>query len=947
MRRPAIGLVLLLCSPGGFAAATDLPNLADCEEQIRADATSLDGYDCLAGLPRNTGNWGEARTRLEAYVAADPGNHLARFALGALESSQGRDRAEKLLRDAADGLARTDRPVEEVRARLTLAVFYFIRGRSDDAEPELELAEQVAATTGDPVLQARVLNIQGRAASQENDLDRAWTIFKRVESMIIPEGPPEMQAFCLAMLGVVSEQLGRYDRALGYHRRAAKIQHAMGDYWAEARSRSNLAQYATLFWGLGEMEQADALAMAREALDAAVRAGTRSAEARMRIRVAELLDDGTTEAQLHQALAIARELRDVRGIDMGLRALALQLASLGRRDEAQVHLDELLRSARHNWERDREARALLVQAGVQQESGEIDEAIETYRRAIDVIESIRDLQEDDVIQARFFSQWVTAYRRLFGLLLGPEGTPPTDLALEEAFAVSERMRARALLDALDGAGATAALAPAGAAAERREALLGEISELQRRLVEGEISTLARTEILQRLGETEAEEEVLRAQVAAQDERFGRLRRPEFPGLWQVQASLAEDQALLAFQVARRENRDRIEAMGRWGGGSWLLVITRTEARAHPLPDRLVLEAAVRGFLGLVERRDGAESAAASELHRQLLGNVLFDLPEPVTELVVIPDGILHHLPFSVLRPENEGTPLGLRYRITRAPSAAAWLRLREIESAPPEAPAVVVADPPPPGNASTGAAATRSWALTDELELGALPHARREARLLGKRLGPRSLIRLGSRASEHFVKHAELATYALFHVAAHAVVDDDNPWRSAIVLAPGVEEEDGLLQIREVIELDLTGRLVTLSACRTVSGELLQGEGLMGLARAFFQAGARTVVGSLWPLRDDEAAAFFEAFYEPLSRGATVAAALQEARQARAADGAPASAWAGIVLLGDGGLRPFPDGAARVSEHGGLLVMAAASLVAIALFVALLARRRPHAPVAD
>ena len=62
----------------------------------------LDGYECLASLPRSTGNWDESRARLEAYVAADPDNHVARFALGALESSQGRDRAETLLRDAAD-----------------------------------------------------------------------------------------------------------------------------------------------------------------------------------------------------------------------------------------------------------------------------------------------------------------------------------------------------------------------------------------------------------------------------------------------------------------------------------------------------------------------------------------------------------------------------------------------------------------------------------------------------------------------------------------------------------------------------------------------------------------------------------------------------------------------------------------------------------------------------
>ena len=57
---------------------------------------------------------------------------------------------------------------------------------------------------------------------------------------------------------------------------------------------------------------------------------------------------------------------------------------------------------------------------------------------------------------------------------------------------------------------------------------------------------------------------------------------------------------------------------------------------------------------------------------------------------------------------------------------------------------------------------------------------------------------------------------------------------------------------------------MVLSACSTNTGTVLRGEGVMSLARAFFQAGAHTVVASLWPLRDDEAAIFFDRFYDHL-----------------------------------------------------------------------------------
>lgn len=68
------------------------------------------------------------------------------------------------------------------------------------------------------------------------------------------------------------------------------------------------------------------------------------------------------------------------------------------------------------------------------------------------------------------------------------------------------------------------------------------------------------------------------------------------------------------------------------------------------------------------------------------------------------------------------------------------------------------------------------------------------------------------------------------------------------------------------------------------------------------------MVGSLWPLQDDAAALFFEAFYRHLALGRSPGAALAAARRERIEAGAPDSAWAGIVLLGDGSLVPFPGG---------------------------------------
>ena len=148
-------------------------------------------------------------------------------------------------------------------------------------------------------------------------------------------------------------------------------------------------------------------------------------------------------------------------------------------------------------------------------------------------------------------------------------------------------------------------------------------------------------------------------------------------------------------------------------------------------------------------------------------------------------------------------------------------------------------------------------------------------------------------------------------MAAHARADTTFPERSAVFLAPGDEREDGWLQPGEIAELDLRGRLIVLSACDSAEGSLLSGEGPLSLARAFFAAGARGVVATRWPLRDDDAAFMMERFYEALGEGQSVAAALRRARHDAIDAGLPAAAWAGVAALGDGLHRPVAPRPAR------------------------------------
>jgi CHAT domain-containing protein len=194
---------------------------------------------------------------------------------------------------------------------------------------------------------------------------------------------------------------------------------------------------------------------------------------------------------------------------------------------------------------------------------------------------------------------------------------------------------------------------------------------------------------------------------------------------------------------------------------------------------------------------------------------------------------------------------------------------------------------------------------------GRLPGARREGRHVLRRSGEGSVLRVGAEAGEAFLKRQSLSRFGILHLAAHAVADEASPEASAVLLAADAPGEDGLLQVDEITPLDLRGSLVALSSCRSASGALLGGEGMMSLSRAFFAAGSAAVIGSLWPVRDDDAEAFFAVFYDHLAAGETAATAFSAAQRERLEDGAPAQAWAGFVLSGHGGWR-LPPG----PQHG-------------------------------
>jgi len=904
-------LLTLAMSP---ATASIPPDIAACETVLARSPRGEEPALCLYRVA-TTGK-GPSRTaaagRLRELQEKHPNNVWFSLYLARYKWTRGEPKAageaERLYRYTAQLASRLGVVQAEYSARAGLIRMLQDAGNLDEALAEVERAVRLAESSGDSLLQAKAGILQSTQWTALGEMDRAYVKLRRIERSVEAERSSTLTRDHLFALGAVAQQTGRFGEAREVYGRLAALTASMGETVSEAVARYGLA--AIRLDELSEMPTADGrrevLELARRALEVIRTAGLSTWEAQP-LWILGSLEDETEAVPYLKRCSVVAATPGYRSYCLSALARRLADTDPGKAEEA-IH--EALALAQESGDVLARTSSWKEHMRVSWEIRPPGEALKDSRAALDAIEALRDLQGGSARQPGLFSTWAEDYYWLSGRLLESN-------ELEAAFEVIERMRSRTLLDAIGLSRSESGVSPALKA--RRADLVLEIAQAQRRLLKTGLGEKEQESARARLGRLEIEEESLRARI---DPHVARLRKPGFASLEKLRRALAPDEALLSFQIAPWE-----DLAGDFGGGSWLLASTRDETRVHRLPGRTELRPEINVFTGMFPARNGSEAKAASTLYKDLLGPALAKLSPGIRRLVIVPDDFVHRVPFAALRPEPGSDPLIVRYEITLAPSATLWLRWRQARPAPAVTPALIFADPESLATVK-GAATERAATFIAPARLGALPFARREGKSVKRHLGGGKLL-VGKEASESYFKSSEAAGFRLLHFATHVETDEVNPDRSRVYLSPGDGKEDGLLQVREIVEADLDSRIVVLSSCESGSGEILRGEGVMGLARAFFQAGAHTVVASLWRLRDDDGAALFDRFYHHIARGETVAAALRAAQRDRMEAGAPADAWAGVIVLGDGDRVPVPGGRRgfRMAWIAGVVLVAAAGAI--------------------
>jgi CHAT domain-containing protein/Tfp pilus assembly protein PilF len=290
-------------------------------------------------------------------------------------------------------------------------------------------------------------------------------------------------------------------------------------------------------------------------------------------------------------------------------------------------------------------------------------------------------------------------------------------------------------------------------------------------------------------------------------------------------------------------------------GSHVWIATPSHVHFQPLdvsPTRVAELAAEHNRAIIDQRRalSARAATAAAELWRLLVAPVA---PFLSSRVLVIPDGALHELNLETLLDPHgrywiESTCLAVM------PSPHLW-------SAPQTHPPnlLLIGDP-----------------LPADPDFPPLAYAARELQLI-RHSFPAPVDSLTARdATPRAFLARPVSRYGFIHFTAHAAANRDSPLDSAVILSPSPGPYK--LYARDVMDLQLRAKLVTVSACRSAGARSYSGEGLVGFSWAFLRAGARNVIAGLWDVADVSTPQLMQPLYAALARGLTPAAALRHAK---------------------------------------------------------------------
>ncbi len=760
-----------------------------------------------------------------------------------------------------------------------IGVLYYNKGLNREAEKWWRKALEAYLSLKEPAGTSDICNKLGVVHKLMADYSTALQYYQKGLESTSRLSDSKIKVKLLNNLGLVYKLLGHPRRAKEKFKESLALKREMGDLIGSANTLNNLGN---VYKSLGDHAKAiEALEECRAIFLNELKTQDQNNEALHFGLVAATHDIGNLHFQnghletameyYKESLNFNRRQGKIVSLFADYRDLGEIYIRLKKFESAERFLNQAKAIAEKAGMEDCLFRAYQSLGNLKLAEGELGEAFGQYRNAIEILENIRGNLLYESHQTGFMKGVLEIYISAISVLIRLNRK-------EEAFNYLEMMKARVLLDVLEGGFSDFEELLTDAEVHKEQELLEKLEKLNsdiaglRSFQQSEFSVFAQMREQAREDLHTFEEELYVTHPDVKELRgrgeplpFKRARnlmsRDEIAIYY-----LIEEQKLLIFLLSRRE-----------------LEIVETNISAEELKSRVI---ALQNPTTLWDHEAGRD------LYQLLIAPLLPYLKN-IDRLCLIPDGILNTLPFQALENADTGRYLIEDFAVYYVPSLSALKSVRSLGNYGTSS--LLALGDPQFGDPQQQAGGDRDKMMT----LHPLPATREEVEVLKTVYEPKVKILTGAEATKSNLKKYA-SQYGVLHFATHAFTDETNPTFSAIALAHE-KGEYGFLIAKEIIKMELNADLVVLSACKTATGKVVEGEGMLGLTRAFFTAGIPTVVASLWNVEDCSTRELMVQFHTRFRKRERPATALREAQLHLLHETQYDNPfyWAPFVLIGD------------------------------------------------
>jgi tetratricopeptide (TPR) repeat protein len=791
---------------------------------------------------------------------------------------------------------------QEATTLTNMGAVYDELGEKTKALESYNEALPIARAVGDRLVEATTLNNIGNVSFALGEKTKALEYYNQALSISRTVGNRSVEATTLGNIGRVYSDLGEKTKALEYYNQALSIDRAVGNRSGEASILNNIG---VVYSRLGEKTKA--LEYHNQALPISRAVGDRSSEASILTNIGRVYNDlGEQQKALsyyNQALPISRAIGDRSVEAITLNNIGGVYDIFGEQQKALDHYNQALPILRAVGDRSHEATTLGNLAYLYRTQNKLPKALQNINAAIQIIESLRSELKNDALKTSYFTSVQGYYQFKTDLLMQLHQQQPTQGYDAAALENTDQSRARVLRELLVQANANINKDVSPELLKQEQTLNQTLDVKEKQLVQlasqpGKENELA--PLNQAIATLYAQRDDLKNTIRATNPAYANLQYPKPTTLAQIQQQLDPDTLILQYSLGEKE--------------SYLWVIGQTTLKTYILPKRTDIEKTVTTFRKELTAQLPSPNSA-TQLTQQILGPAAGDLGNK--RLVIIPDGVLHAIPFAALNTPNSTTynPLLTQHEITNLPSASTIGILRTTVATKPRGTKqlAILADPifDKSDSRYTGKGKSKKCgeranlsSIGRDLNLDRLPCTTIEAKgILALVPSQDSTAAFGFDASYDWITNPKISQYRYVHLATHGFFDNDKPALSSIILSSfdaNGNDRKAFLRFPDLFNLNLPTELVVLSACETGLGNNVPGEGLVGMTRGLMYAGALRVAVSLWSVDDRATSDLMQDFYKNLWQSKqSHAAALRAAQLNMWQQGKAPYYWAAFTLQGE------------------------------------------------